>query len=209
MIHKQPNMSPSSPTLAVFDFDHTLTDRDSLLPFLFYLQGYLQGVLSLILLTPYFIQYAIGKLPREKIKEKILHRFMGGKSFNEIKALGKKYVDQQLDCYLKPEAVKRLRWHQSQGDRCLLVSASLDFYLIPWAMKYGFEAVLASRLEVTPDGVITGNLAGKNCWGPEKKRRLLEYLGEEKPSSLYVYGDSLGDADILAIADHPFYRKFE
>ena len=76
-------------------------------------------------------------------------------------------------------------------------------------MKYGFEAVLASRLEVTPDGVITGNLAGKNCWGPEKKRRLLEYLGEEKPSSLYVYGDSLGDADILAIADHPFYRKFE
>ena len=127
---------------------------------------------------------------------------------SEVEALGKEYANQQLDRYLRSEALQRLTWHQSQGHRCILVSASLEFYLKPWALRHGFEAVLASQVELSPLGKMTGHLVGLNCWGPEKLRRLLAYLGTKKDYQLYVYGDSRGDRELLAFADYPFYRRF-
>lgn len=205
-------LQKSSPDcLAVFDFDHTITDRDSLLPFLFYIQGFWKTIYHLLVLTPDFICYLVGHLSRQEMKEKILTRFIGGRCFTEVQSLGQDYADCQLDNYLKPEAMKRLAWHQSQGHRCLLISASLEFYLKPWAKRHGFEEVLASCLELTSSGYVTGRLQGLNCWGPEKKRRLLAYLGSTQVDriQLYVYGDSRGDQEILALANYPFYRKFE
>ncbi len=202
-------MDTSSPIIAVFDFDHTLTDRDSLVPFLFYIQGFWKTMYHFIALGPAFTKYLMGLLSRQSIKEKILTRFIGNRLFADVQALGETYADQQLDRYLKPEALKRLAWHQAQGHRCLLVSASLEFYLKPWAARHGFEEVIASRLELTPTGYVTGRLIGFNCWGPEKKRRLLAYLDSTKQAQLYVYGDSRGDHEILALADYSFYRKFE
>jgi phosphatidylglycerophosphatase C len=202
-------MAASPPIIAIFDFDHTLTDRDSLVPFLFYVQGFWKTIYHFIALSPAFARYLLGFLSRQSMKEKILTRFIGSRLFSDVQALGKNYADQQLDRYLKPEALKRLTWHQAHGHRCLLVSASLEFYLKPWAKRHGFEEVIASRLELTPTGHITGCLIGLNCWGPEKKRRLLAYLGSTKYTQLYVYGDSRGDREILALADYPFYRKFE
>lgn len=195
--------------VAVFDFDHTITDRDSLLPFLFFVQGFWKTFYFLFLLIPSFLTYLIGYLSRQKMKERILQRFIGGRSFKEIENLGKEYADTQLDHYLKPKALKRLAWHQSLGHRCLLVSASLEFYLIPWAKRHGFEAVLGSRLEVSSSGIVIGKLIGLNCWGAEKERRLLDYWDHKKPAQLYVYGDSRGDQEMLALAHFPFYRKFE
>jgi HAD superfamily hydrolase (TIGR01490 family) len=201
-------MIENSPSVAVFDFDHTLTDRDSLFPFLFYVEGVWKTSYHLAALTPAFARFLIGHLSRQQIKEKILARFIGGRVFTEVQALGQDYAEKQLDLYLKSDAMQRLTWHQSQGHRCLLVSASLEFYLKPWAMRHGFEKVLASRIELTSTGEVTGRLVGLNCWGPEKERRLLAYLGPKENYQLYVYGDSRGDQDILALADYPFYRKF-
>ena len=39
--------------------------------------------------------------------------------------------------------------------------------------------------------------------------RLRDYLGSTENVQLYVYGDSRGDQEILALADYPFYRKFQ
>jgi phosphatidylglycerophosphatase C len=196
-------------TIAVFDFDHTMTDRDSLLPFLFYVQGFWKTIYDLLVLSPAFLSYLIGNLSRQRVKEKILTRFIGGRRWTDVEALGQQYADQRLDCYLRPEALKRLIWHQAQKHRCVLVSASLEFYLKPWAKRHGFEEVLASQLELTSTGYITGKLLGLNCWGPEKQRRLIAYLGSTEDLQLYVYGDSRGDKEILALAHCPFYRKFE
>lgn len=199
----------TSSSIAIFDFDHTMTDRDSLLPFLFYVKGFWKTLYHLAALTPTFARFLVGNLSRQKTKEKILTRFIGGRLFTEVNALGQSYSDHQLDSYLKPEALQRLAWHQSQGHRCLLVSASLEFYLKHWAKRHGFENVIASILELTPTGCVTGKLVGLNCWGPEKERRLVAYLGSTENVQLYVYGDSRGDQEILALADYPFYRTFQ
>jgi len=201
-------MHKPSSIIAIFDFDHTLIDRDSLLPFLFYMHGFWKTSCHLASLCPVFACYLIGNLSRQEIKEKILSSFMYERLFSDVQNLGKNYADEILDRFLKPEAIQRLAWHRAEGHRCLLVSASIDIYLKPWAKRHGFEEVLASRLEVTESGRVTGRLAGLNCWGPEKKRRLLAYLGPKEDAQLYVYGDSRGDREILALADFPFYRKF-
>lgn len=196
-------------SVAAFDFDNTLTKRDSLLPFLFYLHGYIKTCYLLLSLLPSFVHFIAGNISRQEIKEKILTRFIGGMPLKKVEAAGKEYADKHLDCLLKQTGMQRLSWHHSQGHCTLLVSASPEFYLIPWARRHGFEAVLASRLETTEDGMITGRLIGLNCWGAEKRARLSEYLKGNPVGEIYAYGDSQGDREMLDMAHFPFYRSFE
>lgn len=201
-------MPVSLPPIAVFDFDHTLTDRDSFLPFIFYTQGFWKTSYHLIGLLPHFIRYMVGNLKRQEIKEKIFSRFFAGIPLKDLQKMGKKYAEEHLNKLIKEQVWRRLAWHKSQGHRCLIASASFEFYLEPWAKKNGFESAICSQLELTPEGYTTGRLKGLNCWGPEKKRRLLVYLGSEPYGPLYVYGDSEGDKEILELANYPFYRRF-
>lgn len=195
-------------TVAAFDFDNTLTTRDSLVPFLLRLKGFWKTAFFFTLLTPYFVCYLLGLYSRQEIKEQILSRFFKGCSFIELQKWGKSYADEELDSYVRREAMEKMAWHNSQGHRCIIVSASPDFYLLPWALRHGFEAALGSKLETAPDGTVTGKLEGINCWGVEKVRRLTHYLGASGYHTLYVYGDSLGDKELLALADYPFYGRF-
>ena len=77
----------------------------------------------------------------------------------------------------------------------------------PWALKTGFDDVIASHLETREDGRITGNLLGENCFGIEKVRRLEALLGPKSGYTLYAYGDSRGDRELLSSADYAYYRK--
>jgi HAD superfamily phosphoserine phosphatase-like hydrolase len=82
----------------------------------------------------------------------------------------------------------------------VIVSASLANYLRPVADSLRFDAVLATELEVADDGRLTGNLAGANVRGPEKPRRLDEWLGGSD-AFVWAYGDSSGDRELWARAD--------
>lgn len=195
-------------TVAVFDFDGTLTDRDSLLPFLYFCFGRWKTWWKLICLAPQGWHFYKKQLSRTEMKEEIFTAFFQGIPYDWVAAQGTLFAKSQLDRFVKPEAMERLQWHLHRNDRCLLVSASIEAYLLPWAKAKGLEKVLCSRLACTSDGLVTGKLKGKNCWGEEKKQRLVDYLQGRLPTALYVYGDSLGDQAILEMATHPFYRIF-
>jgi len=129
----------------------------------------------------------------------------------EIDALrqaGERFAVHVLPSLLRHEAMQRLEWHKQHGHRCVVISASLELYLQPWAIKAGFDDVIATQLETRDDGRVTGKLSGANCYGIEKVRRLETLLGERTGYSLYAYGDSRGDKELLSFADHPYYRKF-
>lgn len=194
-------------TIAAFDFDKTLIDRDSFVPFLFFAAGSANTILNLITLFPIFLGFSIGFYSRQQVKEAIISRFFQGIPIDHLEALGKRYALERLDQYLKPAAMRKFRWHKALGHRCILVSAAPDFYLKYWGENHGFEATLASHLAISDQGLVTGKLEGLNCRGPEKKRRLIEYLGPIE-YELYAYGDSEGDAELLSMADFPFYRSF-
>jgi phosphatidylglycerophosphatase C len=95
-----------------------------------------------------------------------------------------------------------MAWHRAQGHRLILVSASLAIYLGPFARASGFDLVIATRLSTDDDGRLTGRLEGANVRGPEKARLLTAALGDQ-PVELWAYGDSAGDRQMLAMADHP------
>jgi phosphatidylglycerophosphatase C len=101
-----------------------------------------------------------------------------------------------------------VRWHHEEGHSVVIVSASLGAYLRPLAERLGLDAALAVELVEDADGLLTGGLVGElNTRGPEKVRRLTswaaEHLGPDTAFELWAYGDSSGDEELLALADHP------
>lgn len=196
------------PTIAVFDFDKTLTLRDTLWPFMKFTHGQIPALVRIMPRIPILSGYSMGLIPRQQTKETMISAFYRGMPIELLRDKGREFAASHLNLHLRPQAIQRLRWHQSQGHSCILVSASLDIYLHPWAKTMGFDEIITSQLQVKKSGEITGLLKGNNCWGPEKTRRLSEVLGDFNQYTIYAYGDSRGDKELLEIADYPFYRRF-
>lgn len=194
--------------VAAFDFDCTLTTRDTLLPFLKHLSGASETYKKLINLSPYFCSYALGLTSRQRIKEKVLKEFIAKKCSQELLRDCEIFAKEIIPFYLNPEAMTKFRWHKMQGHRCVLVSAAIDLYLKPWGEAAGFHDIICSKCHVDSSGLLTGYIEKGNCWGEEKAVRLLNLLGPKEGFTLYAYGDSRGDKELLALADFPFYRRF-
>ncbi|MBA3816722.1 MAG: HAD family hydrolase [Parachlamydiaceae bacterium] len=202
------NSAPNKPVIAAFDFDGTITTRDSLLPFLFFSNGRITTLKKLAVLSPVFLKYFTGFNSRQQTKETVLGAFFKTMPLSWLMTLGELFAQSpHLDHLIRPEAKERIKWHLQQGHRCILISASINIYLNPWAKSFGFQDVISSRLKITKEGIVMGDLEGLNCWGPEKVRRLNELLGPRENYTLYAYGDSRGDQELLAAADFPFYRQ--
>jgi len=196
------------PIVAAFDFDGTITTRDTLVSFLYHIAGPWSWLKNMMLLSPFILAYLCGFLSRQQTKERVLSKFINNASIDQVNAWGESFASSAaLQALLKPAAMERILWHKQQGHRCVLISASIEPYLIPWAKSAGFDDVIASRLEAAPQGTASGRLHGKNCWGSEKVRRLSELLGPRESYTLYAYGDSRGDHELLATADHPFFNS--
>ena len=100
--------------------------------------------------------------------------------------------------HLRQDTVHRLSWHRAAGHRIVLVSASLRPYLVPLGLHLGVDAVLCCEIEIGADGVATGRIDGVNCRGPEKVRRLWQWMTEQglvDRAEVWAYGDSAGDRD--------------
>lgn len=193
--------------VACFDFDGTITKRDSLLPFLFFAKGALKALISLSMELPSLIGFILKMKDRQQVKEAILKRFFSGVSEEKMRAACRSYAEKKLPLQVKQEALDAIKKHKQNGDRLVLISASIDAYLEPWAKNAGFDDLLASKLEIK-NGLVTGKIAGKNCRAEEKVLRLQQLLGKLEDFEIYAYGDSRGDLELLKIADHPYYRTF-
>jgi HAD superfamily hydrolase (TIGR01490 family) len=191
--------------IAVFDFDGTLTRRDSLLPFLMRLVGPWLPLRALRAL-PALAGHSIGMVPNWKAKEDLFHAVLRGTGEADLNAVGARFAGEVIPRLLRPRAMERIREHQDKGDLVVLVSASLEAYLKPWGDANGFDVVAGTRLEVR-DGVLTGRLEGANCWGLEKVARLRAAIGDVGGRHLTVYGDGEGDRELLRMATVARYRS--
>ena len=196
------------PVIAVFDFDGTLTRRDTLLPFLRYLLGDAKVARHALVLSPTLLGYGLGLINNGVAKERVFMQCLSGMKIAALRQQGERFAETELPYMLRSEAMQRLAWHKQHGHRCIAISASLELYVQPWAQGAGFDEVIATQLEVQPDGRVTGKLAGVNCYGHEKVRRLEMLLGPRSGYSLYAYGDSRGDRELLSSADYAYYRHF-
>lgn len=195
-----------NPQIVAFDFDGTLTRGESFFRFLRFVTPWPRFCLGLLRSLPALLMYAGGLMANDAAKERVLTIFLRGRRLDEIRQLSRRFAEERIERTLRPEAVARLHGHQKQGHHCVLVSATLAVYLEPWAEHAGFEAVLATELEVDAQGLLTGRMATANCYGPEKAARLRRHFGVERIKA--AYGDSAGDREMLAMADSPGYRPW-
>lgn len=196
----------TKPVVAAFDFDGTLTHGDSFLPFLRAVAGNLRYAQHMLSLSPVLLGYGLGLVQNNHAKARVLAKFFSGASVEQIQLVADDFATRQLPRFMRDNALARLRWHQQQGHRCVIVSASLECYLRPWASTVGITDLIGSQLAVQ-DHFYTGQLAGANCYGAEKTRRLNALLGEREHYTLYAYGDSKGDRELLALADYAYYQQ--
>lgn len=141
-------------------------------------------------------------------KEALLTYFLSGRPEKRLYQVAQSFAVKEIPKLLRPEAVQRLYWHQEQGHKTILVSASLEAYLLPWAEAMGFDLATGTQLEVQNER-LTGRILGKNCYGREKVERLRGMLGDLSQYYIYAYGDSRGDKELLAAATFPYYRTFQ
>jgi phosphatidylglycerophosphatase C len=187
-------------TVAAFDFDGTLTHRDSLVPFLVRVRGRLPVVRALATRGPSFARAARSDDARHRAKESLLIDTIGGWWLEELQPVADEYAQHLVDTRLRPDRLARLRWHQQQGHDVVIVSASPELYVAPVGRLLGCTEVIATKLEVDRRGRLTGRIFRDNVRGPVKERLLRDWL-VATPARIWAYGDSDGDSDMLAMAD--------
>ena len=199
-------IEPCSKTLALFDFDGTLTTKDSLADFIQYSVGRLPYYRGLSLLSLTLIGYKLKLVSNSIAKQKLIAHFFEGWEESRFNNCADRYSDIQLNIIIRPEAMERVKWHQSEGHRVTVVSASMENWLKKWCQKYGLD-LIATRLEVK-NGRLTGKFSTQNCHGIEKVNRIKSRYDLRKYNAIYAYGDSPGDKEMLEIATKHYYKRF-
>jgi len=195
--------------VAAFDFDGTLTRRDTLVGFLRFACGTPALAAALARTVPTAVRARTGRLPggiepRDAAKERLLALLFAGRDAGWLAERGAAYAE-RLPGRLRPDVRARLDWHRAQGHRLVIVSASLQTYLDHIGRTLGFDEVIGVRLAADDRGRLTGALVGPNVRGPEKEVRLRRWLADGCPDhgEIWAYGNSSGDRELLALADHP------
>lgn len=153
--------------------------------------------------SPVLAAALVGLADRDAEKERLLGRLLKGLPAHDVAEAGEAFARHLLDTRpFRPDTLEHIAWHREHGHEIVVVSASLDVYLEPLGPHLGIDHVICTRLAVDESGHLTGMLDGPNVRGPEKARRLRDWLGDG-PVELWAYGDSSGDRELLALADHP------
>jgi phosphatidylglycerophosphatase C len=188
--------------VAAFDFDGTITQRDTLAGFLLYVGGRRTMARAVARHGVAMVSGLNDDAARDAAKEAVLGAVLRGRTEAEVAEAGRRYAT-QLPARFRRDVVERITWHRDQGHELVVVSASLRYYLDPVADELGFHQVLGVEMAVGPDGRLTGALARPNVRAEQKALRLREWLGDRPATELWAYGNSSGDEALLAIADHP------
>lgn len=190
--------------LALFDFDGTITDRDTFTDFIYHAADTGRIRLGKLMLAPVILAYKAGLLPASKAREKVAGFAFKGWTPADLREKGAAYAREILPGCLKRTAMERIRWHREQGDRIVLVSASLDVYLSFWCENHGME-LICSKLAFR-NGVATGRYNPRDCSGREKADRIRERYWLEDYPTIYAYGDTAEDREMLDLAHERYYR---
>ena len=194
-------MSYGKRTIAVFDFDGTLTQCDTLVLFIRHTHGWLRMLCGLLCCAPFLIRFKLGYYSNDKAKERLFSYFYKGMDYAEFKRYGEVFAE-KVEKVKNGEMVKKAEQHNRDGHMVYVVSASIVEWVSPWCKNHGMEDVLCTEAEVGKDGRLTGRFKTPNCYGQEKVRRLLAVEPNRDTYELYAYGDSRGDKDMIDFADH-------
>jgi len=197
---------PKFSALALFDFDGTITRKDSLIDFIQFAVGARTYYFGLIKLSPMLMCYMLRMIPNHIAKEKFIANYFKNWHVDRFQKIANVYSLEKVNKITRLKAIKKIEWHKSQGHKVVIVTASIECWLKSWCDIRGLD-IISTRLEVINDK-LTGKFATKNCYGIEKVNRIKEVYNLSDYNQIYAYGDSNGDKELLAIATKKHYKYF-
>lgn len=189
--------------IVAFDFDGTLTNRDTLLMFILDAKGLVAFTIGFLYRLPLIVMMKLRLYPNYRAKEKVFSYFFKGMPLDTFNTLCQRFADTHRHL-LRPQAVETLEQAQAEGAEVLIISASIDNWVQPF---FPSVKVLGTQIEVK-DGCLTGRFLTKNCYGQEKVNRILKEYPYRDEYHLTAYGDSNGDRELLAFADEAHFKPF-
>lgn len=199
-------MEHTKQNIAFFDFDGTITNKDSLVEFIKFAVGKKRYYTGLIQKSPMLILYKLKIIPNDQAKMRLLDHYFKDLDEKIFKNKASKYSLEHIDSIVKPKALEKIRYHKQNGDKVVIVSASLECWLKPWCDRENLELISTKLL--FKDGKFSSNFDGKNCYGKEKELRIKKRFDLNNYNQIYAYGDSSGDKQMLLLAHHPHYKPF-
>lgn len=187
--------------IALFDFDGTLTTKDTFIEFGLFAVGKMNFCKALIRNVTYLAGWELGIIPNYKAKEKLFGSLFKGMTLEEFNGKCEAF-SRKIDTFLHPVGYDKMKTHLKEGTPVYIVSASIENWIKPWARNQGVTDVVSTKIEVNEYGKLTGRFASKNCYGPEKVNRIKDVCKEIESSEIWAYGDSKGDDDMLKFSDH-------
>ena len=191
-----------------FDFDGTLTTKDTLLEFIRFAKGSGQMFCGFLLFSPLLILMKLHLFPNWKVKQKIFSYFFKGMKIDDFNALCTRFAERNKHL-LRPAGIEKVRQTiDEEHNTVLIISASIDNWVRPFFDEIDKKIqVLGTQIETKEDR-LTGQFTSKNCYGEEKVNRLTALYPHREAYYLIAFGDSRGDKELLAFADKGFYKPF-
>ena len=186
-----------------FDFDGTLTTKDTLIEFIRYAKGSMALGLGFLRYAHLLVMMKLGLYPNYKAKQKVFAHFFKNTTLDDFNALCKAFAASSSHL-LRPNAIEAIDQAIKEESEVVIVSASIDNWVQPFFPQV---KVLGTQIEVI-DGKLTGRFLSKNCYGQEKVNRILSLYPNRQNYHLTAYGDSRGDKEMLAFADESYFKPF-
>jgi phosphatidylglycerophosphatase C len=192
--------------IAFFDFDGTITTKDSLLEIIKFLKGRTAFYTGILLNIHWFMANQINLISAALLKEKILSYFFSGTPQDFFQEQCDLFSERHLPGFIRKGTIAEMDRLRLEGFEMVIVSASAENWIRGFANRLSLE-LIATKLEVK-NGLITGKLEGKNCSGGEKVIRIKERWDLTGYEEIYVYGDTRADKPMMALATRSFYKPF-
>lgn len=198
--------------LFAFDFDGTLTKRDTLIEFISYVKGRKAMLAGFGRYLPMLILMKLGLFPNGKAKRIIFTYFFAGMPEDEFDRWCKRFADDKKGI-IRQKGMNKIKDVLAEGHQVIIVSASIDRWVKEFFRELPEGAgpskiIIAGTQVATHDGRLTGRFLTKNCYGIEKVNRIKELFPERDKYYLTAFGDSRGDIAMLDYSDEGYYKPF-
>ena len=191
--------------LYLFDFDGTLTYKDTM--FLF-LKFYDPAKFSAQFLKhiPLFILLKLKLADAEAVKKSFISSMLKGESRYQLEKKAQHFFQENYPSLFRENALDFIKNIDRETTDSYIVSASLDIWVKPFAEEFGMT-LLCTQAEFKDD-IFTGNFVGKNCNKQEKVNRIKAELNGRKYDKIIAFGDTSGDKAMFRFANESHYRFF-
>ena len=197
----------------VFDFDGTITTRDTFALFLRYYAGPFRWAIKIAQLLPTFISYKLGRIDRHAVKKAVINQFFAGELLADVESRAEQFAAEVIPGLIRPAAQNRidelLNSPECGAESLYICSASISPYLKSWASSAGIheQNVMSTELAVANNRIAEG-LSGYNVWGSNKVRRIFDQFAPQSVQIAEAYGDTRGDREMLHAAKASYFKPF-